>query len=288
MHRFLVQDGLTPALFRSLTSLGVVLLATLRTDRAHALGLDRTPDGQPVDPLAELANRVLDHAVCVQLDRRWSDEEIERAREFEDKRLEEAAEHADEFGIAEYLAAGPQILRDYQRARAPGGHPRAAALIAAAVDLVRAGLVGGLPKDLVVGVHEHYLNQWGGQRLRPEPLGEALTWATELRCGAASPLLPGDTPDTLEAFDYLVDKASAIGEPVPPTVWQAALAHTDDQPACYYVVSTMAWHLGEERVAVQAWRRLADQGYGPARFASVVTTTRPATLTGPRPAIGSR
>jgi hypothetical protein len=78
------------------------------------------------------------------------------------------------FGVAEYLAAGPQLLAEWRDAWSPGQHPRGAALVAAAVDARRAGLHTPVAEALLRRLHEHYLTERGGSTLRPEPFEQPL------------------------------------------------------------------------------------------------------------------
>lgn len=273
LERFLGPDGLTPRVLDVLVGRRVVVLATLRSER-HA-AISRVGDDadamvevtvQPVAQAADLAERVLRRAAIVVYDRMWSEEEVSLALSVDDPRLDDAASMAAEYGIAEFLAAGPQILAECRRASAPGGHPRGAALVSAAVDLSRAGVIGDIPAGVIMAVHGHYLSQQRAHRLRLESVEDAWAWATSLRCGATSPLQPGREEGTFAAFDYLVDAAESDGEPVPEAVWQAALDFTADAPPDRYLVGLMAWRSIEPSMAEQAWIPLVVDGYGPAGF----------------------
>ncbi|MER5465729.1 hypothetical protein ABT010_34655 [Streptomyces sp. NPDC002668] len=115
---------------------------------------------------------------------------------------------------------------------------RAAALISAAVDCRRAGLTHPLPRQLLDSLHEIYLHQRGGQRLRPETPGQAWTWATRQRRATIALLIPTDDPaagdSPLEVFDYLVDAnqhPANAQESIPPHTLSTALAYTDASEA---------------------------------------------------------
>jgi len=83
----------------------------------------------------------------------------------------------DTFGLAELLADGPELARDWQNGWRPGGHPRGASLVAAAVDCRRTGLSDPVPVELLAELAEHYLGARGGATLRPEALDDAENWA---------------------------------------------------------------------------------------------------------------
>jgi hypothetical protein len=117
------------------------------------------------------------------LQRRWSDRELALASQLvHDVRITQALDSADTHGLAEVMAAGPQLLADWQdawstapRVSAPGktyGDARGAALVSAAVDVRRAGYhrpARGLQRSLAED-HEGIPNteRWG-HRIRPTP-----------------------------------------------------------------------------------------------------------------------
>jgi len=200
--------GLEPRLLAQLTGQGVVVVATLREEAYDEVR-------QSVD------GRVLDLAHIVELPRAWSAGERERARLAGDVRLAEAALHSGPEGVAAYLAVGPMLWEDWQRAGRADRHPRGHALVRAAIDLARCGLRGPLPQELLVRVHEGYADLTGLER---ESLGDALAWAAEKRLGVL-PLLCGDGTGRWQATPYLVEVAlKGDGHPAADdAVWDAAL-----------------------------------------------------------------
>ncbi|MDA2809038.1 hypothetical protein O4J56_00140 [Nocardiopsis sp. RSe5-2] len=224
---FLEDEGahLTEATLNLLTRGRTIVAMTLRTDYldahralppppAHATpGPRRTVDLlRRLDPLL--------------LERTWSAEETERAAGHGDPRLRTAAHTARHgvHGVAEYLAAGPLLVEIWQganRCTDTGGHPRGRAVVSAAIDLYRTGLVSGLSPDLLRHTHTAYLH--GAEALRPEGFDEALAWAQQVRLGASGLLVPADMDGGLwRPFDHLV--ASTHG-PVPDEVRTRALVH---------------------------------------------------------------
>ncbi|WP_152520885.1 hypothetical protein [Nocardiopsis halophila] len=186
-----------------------VLAATLRTEHLDAYrttGLLRR-----LDP--------------VTLERPWSPGEVERAAAHGDPRLASAARCARRgvHGVAEYLAAGPflhGLWRDADRCSANHGRPRGHALVAAAVDLVRAGAPAPFSTALLKRAHTVRLR--GREALRPEGFAEALAWARRVRLGASGLLVPGDLDGRLwRPHDYLVDTAEGA---VPDEVRRTAQA----------------------------------------------------------------
>ncbi|WP_406119689.1 tetratricopeptide repeat protein [Streptomyces anulatus] len=221
-------DGLEPGLLAELIRLRIPVLATMRHQQFDIFAAPETASetGPPEHARTATAGaRVLRQLAPVELDRVWSADELERAGEADDDRIADALAHHGPYGIAEYLAAGPALFQEWHRAFRPGGRPRAAALIAAAVDLARTGLRPPYPLGLLTDAHEPYLTAAGGPLLRPEPFDSALEWATRRRHGVTSMLVPTQDPDAWDVFDYLTDHTQTS---VPDTTWHTALRHTTD------------------------------------------------------------
>jgi tetratricopeptide (TPR) repeat protein len=209
------------------TGHGSVLVATMRTSEYERFTARAQP---PLDDHGRSAWRasrdVLRSAHIIIMRRLWSATELANAEAFtDDSRIARALQQAPTFGIAETLAAGPELLRDWRNAWTPGSHPRGAALVAAAVDCRRAGLDEPVPRDLLLDLHHHYLLARGGQLLRPEPVAEAWAWALHPVHGASSLLIPAGPSEEDQrylAFDYLVDQPDH--EPIPPETWHLLVA----------------------------------------------------------------
>lgn len=256
-ERFLGPDGLTLTNVARLTGGDGhhrVVLATLRsaemaryTDTAH-------PDAAD----AMEARHVLEQATQLRLRRPLTAAESERARSHVwDQRIADALEHAGEYGLAEYLAAGPELLNDWENAW-EAGHPRAAALIAAAVDCRRAGLTRPLSRTLLESLHEEYLTRRGGDRLGPESLDEAWAWATRPRRATTALIRPCVVPDgepaAVEVFDYLVDATQRDTTPesrVPEQTLAGALAEGDAAEAGQ--IGALAYGYGRYGFAARAF-----------------------------------
>ncbi|MEU0008851.1 tetratricopeptide repeat protein [Streptomyces sp. NPDC006314] len=266
LERYLGPAGLEPSLLTSLTGAGLVVLATLRDERYDTLrevADEVSGEGGPSRMTAETGLRVLNMVEPIVVRRLWSDAELVRVAQADDSRLNEAHAHHGTHGIAEYLAAGPELLAEWRRAAratAKGGHPRGAALVAAAVDLARVGLIGDLPVALLQEVHHGYLRALGGAALRPEPYTEAFAWASQVRYGVASLLMEGEEESTKRPFDYLVDSVARDPEAsdVPDSVWLAALKHADD--GTRPLIAQVASFSEQWAIAEQAWRPLAEAG----------------------------
>ncbi|MER5451200.1 tetratricopeptide repeat protein [Streptomyces sp. NPDC002764] len=264
LEHYLGADGLTrTGIARVLGGTGHhrVILATLRAaEQARLTGGPTTHDEAGRVAHRE-AREALEQAQLLRVQRLFSAAEQQRARARAwDPRIADALAHADAYGLAEYLAAGPDLLRDWQDAWSPKSdadtptHPRAAALIAAAVDIRRAGYTAPLPRRLLEATHELYLAQRGGRRLQPEPLPTAWEWATKPRRATTALLQPEDD-EHVQVFDYLIDtiqRHSAPGEHVPTGVIQTVLADCAPQDA--NCVAATAFDQGRYQLAENGWR----------------------------------
>lgn len=267
LERFLGPGGLTPAMVADLTSRTrnkIVIVATMRiseyerfTPRAEALADDERRS------IWRTSRDVLRGAhTVVTMRRRWSPTELAAAVAFtDDSRIAYAVRRAELFGVAETLAAGPELLRDWQNGWAPGNHPRGAALVAAAVDCRRAGLDEPVPATLLVDLHHYYLDARGGQSLRPESMDDAWTWAMRPVHGASSLLMPVG-PTSAEqrylAFDYLIDQPD--NAPIPSSVWATLIAGTDRTKASW-VANQAYWRVRP------AFHAAVDSGIADSPFA---------------------
>jgi tetratricopeptide (TPR) repeat protein len=208
-----------------------VILATLRAAEEARYTSDITGP-EAARHTYRAAREVLELADRLRLQRFFSSSEQERAvaRNW-DPRIADAITHAGVYGIAEYLAAGPELLRDWENAWTPNtdpelpANPRGAAIVAAAVDIRRAGWSTPVPVKLLDEVHEEYLLMEGGNRLQPEPLPIAWDWACRPR-RATTALLQREGDHRVQVFDYLVDvrqRSASPSDHVPERVIRAAV-----------------------------------------------------------------
>ncbi|MFB9432521.1 tetratricopeptide repeat protein [Streptoalloteichus tenebrarius] len=213
-----------------------------------------------------ISERVLEMAEPIEVPRIWSESEIERARMCDDDRIADAVGRHGPYGVAEYLAAGPAIWSEWRRSMDIDGQPRGAALVAAAVDLARTGLPGPYAEELIVDLHEHYLEEQGGYLLRPEPLTDAFAWASRKRFGVTSPLLPVKARHW-GVFDYLVDGMGRLSPcpPVPDHVWRRVLEEAPrDELMSIAVYAAEAGTATSFEIAERVWSRVAAADAGPA------------------------
>lgn len=188
-----------------------VLLATIRatelsdlTDPSGTSEHSGSDTGQRL-----LTRRFLARAAHVALERRFTGEELQRARGLDgDPRIAAALPTTDRYGLAEVMAAGPE-LRDLLAAHTadPDGQYHGAALVHAAVDCARVGWTGPVPLDLLRRLHPLYIpNGLAKDTHTASTFDEALRWAVRRRRGYSRLLTPGDD-HAVTVFDYLIDDA---------------------------------------------------------------------------------
>ena len=280
LDRYLGIDGLTPRMVEQMTARQahrILILATMSA-AAHSRFKTQGVVEETDNDLARNARQILDMADTFRLARVWSDAEVSLARTYgSDPRIEAAIRHAHarRRGVAEYLAAAPDLLSAWDSAWESGTHPRGAALIAAAVDVRRAGYHQALPVSLIEQLHTHYLDVRGGVALRPEPLDQAWDWATKPLHATSSLLLPKKN-GTYLAFDYLHDSLDAQRPPrrIPEWTWHALVEHVDAVGAFDVGIATLAHgdlehastalqkavRLGESRARLPHARSVCDAG----------------------------
>jgi len=226
----------------------VVVLATMRATEYDRYA-PKEYSASTIDYNRESTARaweVLSLAVKIRLNRKFSESERSRvSRCMDDPRVAEASSHLDEYGLAEYMAAGPRLLERWRNAWDVGGQPAGAAVVAAAVDCRRTGISVPLSQDLLRELYHYYLDERGGGRLRPESFDDALRWATERVYATSSLLIP--TSDSYGsgflAFDYLVEAAEKDSEmkQIPFAVWGAMIDYSEATTAAFIDAESVSW-----------------------------------------------
>ena len=259
LERFTGPDGLTRA------AIGRVLDGR----RHHRLIVATMRDGElerhaPSDPgigkvdkeLQRSVRDVIEQAWKVEVHGAFSAEEFSRARGSADPRIIRALAHAGEYGVTQCLAAAPRLLRAWRSGRET--FPRGAALVAAAVDCRRAGLICPLPRRLMEDLHQLYLGRYSDSS-QLETLEGAWNWATTPPDGAAVALLRRDGQSEYTVFDYLVDSAQChrtAADLIPPQVLIHALRYAD--PAEAQSIGWTATSQDHYDIAEQAFRKAYD------------------------------
>ncbi|MFJ8955266.1 hypothetical protein ACIRL3_15790 [Streptomyces sp. NPDC102384] len=266
-----------------------VLLATIRSSERAALREESSEGGRrqgwPTTGSLPLIRALLDRAQSIELERLFTAVELERAERLEgDPRIAATLPAARRFGLAELLAAGPE-LRDLLAAHTndADGQFVGAALVHAAVDCARAGWSRPVPRNLLRSLTEHYIPSELRSDVTDEDLEAAVTWATRRRRGYSRLLIPSaDDRHALSAFDYLIDDAQGQGDrAVPEPVWRTLAATADPETALALgerALTALAVDAGESAlrkaldsarpdVAARAAQRLGrlylDRGQGP-------------------------
>jgi tetratricopeptide (TPR) repeat protein len=210
------------------------------------------------------ANRRVNQAVLTQahrvaLARMFDQDELRRARQLAgDPRIADALKHP-EYGLPEYLAAGPELFDLWQAESLGGGpHARGAALISAAVDCRRAGLYRPLSADLIQRLHLDYLPRTGRSG-DVESLESAWDWATQAGHVQAPLTLVEPDGSRYQVFSYLVDEFERRATPadnVPGRTLMAALREAD--PTESMRIGQNARNYGSYRIALQAFTQAAE------------------------------
>jgi hypothetical protein len=267
LERWLGPDGLDLGLLRRLLGDGhrrMVVVATMRASEYVARSPEQEQDR--VDPGRELRwveREVLDQAARVELARRFSGPERQRAQQRAwDPRIADALAHAGTYGLAEYLAAGPRLWQRWRGGLAVDNPPErlaGAAIVAVAVDCRRAGLTRPVPEVLLRDLYLGYLDTSIGRRMDPEAFALGLAWATK-PIQATSALLSQDEQGYV-VFDYLVDQVQkdSAAPPIPETTWTRLLSGLEPDDAA--AIARAADRKGDEEHAERAWRVAAAAGY---------------------------
>ncbi|MFJ2030537.1 tetratricopeptide repeat protein [Streptosporangium sp. NPDC087985] len=236
-----------------------VIVATLRSAEQARLTSQPTDGDEAARSAGREIQEALEQAQVIRLARRFTMSELERAQARAwDDRIASAVQQADEFGIAEYLASGPELQRDYDNAWEVGGNPRGAALVSAAIDCRRAGYTSPAPRRLLEELHTAYLEAEGGYRLRPESLEDAWAWATRPRRATTALLspVPNAAGDGVAVFDYLVDRRQQAEGPlaqIAEPVIRTALMHVHHADDADQIAST-AYRRGRYHLAESGYR----------------------------------
>jgi uncharacterized protein len=265
LDHWLGTDGLDVGLLRRL--LGgdrrVVVLATMRSSEYAKRSPERARSEAERD-LLRSQRELLDQAVDFELPRRFSDAERERAAERTwDPRIADALAHAGQYGLAEYVAAGPRLWRRWRNARAvdnPDHEQAGAAIVAAAVDCRRAGLRRPASTQLLRQLFRDpaYLDPLVARRLDSAAFDQGLAWARKPVQGTAALLVADAGGEAV--FDYLLDavEANPKAAAVPATVWECLLADLD--PKDGVGVGVAAYLADKYGFAERAWRLAVADG----------------------------
>jgi tetratricopeptide (TPR) repeat protein len=247
------------ALLGKSSEVKVSVLGTMRTS-AFAMYLDRTLESGHSDrtldrDLLRVEREVLNRAVLINLPRRFSPAELARARNLAwDPRIAEALENANRFGVAEYLAAGPALVRRWRT----GGDKESVgpAIVSATVDCRRAGVRSPVPEQWLRELFPIYLDR-PAERVDIEAFSDGLQWATTPVFGSSSLLLRQGRAQ-YEVQDYLVDymERSYDSTSIPKAIWTYLVDRVSASDAIW--VGIEAYLAGRIEVAERAFRRVTE------------------------------
>ncbi|MEV4473930.1 HD-GYP domain-containing protein [Nonomuraea sp. NPDC049504] len=245
--------GLSAATVRVLLQSGVVLVATIWPERYTAYTAMPGP-GQPDLYAAE--RQLLELADVVHLPGSFSAAERERAEAVAtsgDQRIALALRSGD-YGLTQIIAAAPQLVNRWR-----GADPYAAAVLNAAIDATRLGVVSPLSSDLLRAAAPGYCDVRQRAAASPDWFETALAYATGTLNGAAAALAPVAGSTTMgqisgyQVADYLQQHAGQqrhLAE-VPSTCWQALVDHLTDPGD-----QTRAGHAAQHRLLHRQARAL--------------------------------
>ncbi|MFE2095462.1 hypothetical protein [Streptomyces sp. NPDC059468] len=226
LERHLGDNALDLGLLAELARLRVPVVATMSDEE-----YDRHRFG------AGPASRLLSQARTVPLSSRWSEGELRRLAQLApgDPQLADALRWRGDSGVTQYLAVGPELWELWRRAALSNSrHPRGHLVVRAAIDLVRCGVTGDIPRQLLEAACVCYGAAHVAGLPETESFEDGLAWAAERRQAVTGMLVRGvprhvgDSDETWRPYGSLVadvmrDPSSA---PVPLAVWRCALDGT--------------------------------------------------------------
>ncbi|GIH11842.1 hypothetical protein Raf01_00140 [Rugosimonospora africana] len=211
----------------------VLILATVRSDELMELEAPTaTRDSEGSRPVMRAGVDVLAQtSLRVELRAKLSPAEKMNARDhLTDSRVAAALAHP-EYGLGEYLAAGPQMLLRWHAAGNYELSP-ASAIISAAADFRRAGFGKPIPAGELAEAHVCYLAERIRHSPALKPFPECLRWVCEPVAGASS-CLSAIRDESYAVSDYLFERAVAGDgprgkEPIPDQIWDQVLRLSAD------------------------------------------------------------
>ncbi|MFE5507577.1 tetratricopeptide repeat protein [Amycolatopsis japonica] len=218
------RDGLTASDVRDLLGRRVIIVATLWPHYYDAYV--RTTETVEDDRYA-FERELLKLATVVRLGTDFTAAEMERARTaaVDDARLQHALE-AKDFGVAQVLAAAPQIVHRWENAN---GYARA--VLTAAVDCVLLGAQQPVPAEVLRAAAPGYCTPTERAGAPADWFEKALAYVAQPLLGSAALLMPvGKEMGTIDGYrvaDYLLQHAAPERRTlVPPAaLWTACVAH---------------------------------------------------------------
>jgi tetratricopeptide (TPR) repeat protein len=166
----------------------------------------------------------------------------------------EVAARIQRDGIGEFMIAAPRLVARLETDR---NCAEGRAIVRAAVDCQRAGLLRPLPSEWLQTLYGHYLPG----PVSPEGFRRGVGWATQPLYARTALLSRDDEqPDSYAPYDYIVDYTARRGRPVEPAVWDQVVDEYANTEAELLAVATVAYRAEDWARAERAARRADDRG----------------------------
>ncbi|MFV2096193.1 tetratricopeptide repeat protein [Micromonospora sp. LOL_014] len=234
----------------------VMILASMRAHHYEDIAESRNSSiGEK--SLAAAAWGVIRMAKLITLERLFSEPEKARALSLKDPYLSEILARTEgQYGVAEYFAAGPELLRRWNHGRGSDNSVASlgAAIVDTAVDCYRAGFMNAPTGEmLATGIGDYLPKGVNPLRIGDELWEAGIAWASRKVYGASALLRQVET-DQYQSFDYLIDAASTVTyPPIRPSVWSSLLEIST--PDDVIPIGDRAAALLLPEIAEKAWRR---------------------------------
>jgi len=245
IDRLIGLGGITDGALRRLAGAGNVIVATIR---ARAYGRF-----QPSDQLRPPEWDVLSVFEHIVISRALTPKEQERLA---DAVGPDIRDRIRAIGIGEYVGAAGQIA-EALKLGAIGTDAIGYAMVLAAADWRRCGMVRSMPASMLVPLAQPHLDRRGQAQLTDQDaFNTGLTWATRDINPNVSLLQPIGT-DSYIVYDYALDLISAQSAPIPDSSWAEIMTSADPSElvSLGYTAENI-YHRDE--IAIQAWRQAAS------------------------------
>jgi hypothetical protein len=241
------DQGLNPQTFAALERWGQAVVV-LATQGGKGIELAGEEGERYYEILSDLLTRARDFP------RLRSDVSVDERVRLTEQFGQQAAERLVREGIGEFMVAAPRLVERLESSR---GSPEGRAIVRAAIDFQRAGLLRPLPVAWLRQLYGCYLPGPAA----PEAFDHGLAWATRPLYGQTALLArSSDSRDAYEPHDYLVAYAARQGKPINPNLWDRVVAEHADSEADLLTVASVAYHARQPSRAEAAWQRADELG----------------------------